>query len=467
MSQYTQVEKLTIDKKNNDQSFIVSSEYRREWQIRNGGTKHIVFGSKEIPSRIFFRDDLKRNELVLSHQLAQNLLIPKTNSAMSMIYDKNDRIYLGPIIGIFTAGFTGSQLRPVGERSFLFAKYAQAAQKSGALAVIFGVHHIQWEEGTISGYQFTDKGWSSIQLPLPNVIYNRLPNRKTERLAEYSDVVQRLRSEYNIPIFNPGFFDKWDIHEKLTINENAVPFLPRTLAFPKKSDVRTFIKECHHIYMKPKNGSLGMGIQQIIYKPEESFYYCRFRDKKRNRLRRYSSLDRLLKVQFPSGFDNFVVQEGIDLLSFQNKPIDFRVHTNKDMNGQWKLSALAAKVAGPGSVTTHVKSGGQVKSVSEIWEDLQLKKQLLNDLKQAALLLSHLIDEAIEGNVGEIGFDLGIDRNEKIWMFEANSKPGRTIFSHPKLRYDDQLTRRLPMDYAMYLHEKSILAETPVVHSIF
>ncbi|UCZ54295.1 YheC/YheD family protein [Bacillus shivajii] len=456
MSQPGRFESIIVDQKEKGDVLTISSAYRELWEIEEGTFQHVVFGSREIPCTIHYDETLKDKQLVVSKSVSDFLLLPKQRTCLTIIFDEDNRLYLGPIIGIFTAGFTGSNLRPVGERSFLFAKYAKAAQLSGAIAVIFGVHHIHWEEGITEGCIFTEKGWQTVRVPLPNVIYDRLPNRKTERLSEYRAVSKRLKEEYNIPMFNPGFFDKWEIHEKLSLNEKATPFLAKTLAYPKKKDIREFIENCHHIYMKPKNGSLGMGIHQIVFKPDEGFYYCRFRDHEKNRLRRYSSIDRLLKTQFKGGFEHFVVQEGISLLAYQNKPIDFRVHTNKDINGKWTLSALAAKVAGPGSVTTHVKSGGQVKSVAEIWEDLQLNKTLLNELKEAALLLSECIDEAVEGNVGEIGFDLGIDKNEKIWMFEANSKPGRTIFSHPKLRYDDQLTRRLPMEYAIYLHTKSI-----------
>ncbi|MDQ7860140.1 hypothetical protein RCO48_01045 [Peribacillus frigoritolerans] len=41
-------------------------------------------------------------------------------------------------------------------------------------------------------------------------------------------------------------------------------------------------------------------------------------------------------------------------------------------------------------------------------------------------------------------------------MFEANSKPGRSIFSHPKLKDFELLTRKLSLDYAIYLTEQTI-----------
>lgn len=438
-----------------EKSLFVSKELLKQLRVKEGETKIIQFGTKEVSCSIYSNKELSFQECAFS-ELAWNQLYFPYPLKLTLEYDGQEKLYLGPIIGIFTAGFTGSILRPAGERSFLFAKYIHAASLTGALAVIFGSHHINWEEGTMEAYSFTKAGWKKIIVPLPNVIYDRLPNRRTEAHPDYIHVREKFNRDYEIPWFNPGFFDKSEIYNRLIDVEEVNQHLPKTITSPTTEEIKAFIHEYKHVYIKPKNGSLGLGIHQIHYDEGEGFYYCRFRDKVRNRLRRYSNLNRLLKTQFPTGFEHLVVQKGIALLKYQNNPIDFRIHTNKDEQGIWRISALAAKIAGPGSVTTHVKSGGHVKSVQEIWEDLDLDKALLGELKRTVLLLSKAIDKTTNGNVGEIGFDLGIDLNGHIWMFEANSKPGRTIFSHPKLKREDQLTRKMPMSYAAYLYQTVI-----------
>ncbi|MBU9711282.1 YheC/YheD family protein [Evansella tamaricis] len=437
-------------------SFILSIPENdlNEVGLEDGSQKTIVFGIKRVECTVLSSGNQEKN-WTLSKAAWSSLAIPFPLTLMVQ-NDGENSIFLGPVIGIYTAGFTGNSLRPVGERSFLFSKYIYAAKSLGGLAFIFGSHHIHWNEGIIEGYTFRETGWEQVKIPLPNVVYDRLPNRRTESLPIYSEVKERLEQEYDIPWFNPGFFDKWHIYQQLIDIPEAQSFLPRTISSPSEKEIQDFIHSYEHVYIKPKNGSLGLGIHQIVYDSNEKFYYCRFRDHSRNRLRRYGSLSRLLKTQFPRGFETLVIQEGISLLKYQNNPIDFRIHTNKDEHGVWKISAIAAKIAGSGSVTTHVKSGGHVKSVSEIWEDLHLTKSLLVELKKATYLLSKAIDDTTEGYVGEIGFDIGIDQQEKIWMFEANSKPGRTIFSHPKLKQDDLLTRKMPMEYAFHLYRSSI-----------
>ncbi|MDQ0254197.1 hypothetical protein J2S74_001572 [Evansella vedderi] len=444
-----------VESDKNENQLFLSKELLTHLKLEEGDVKTVQFGSREVNCRIYSKKHLSFKHCEFSKKAWENLFIPYPLT-LTLDYVDKEKFYFGPIIGIFTAGFTGSVLRPVGERSFLFAKYIHAASLSGSLAVIFGSHHINWDEGIIEGYSFLESGWQKVIVPFPNVIYDRLPNRRTEAHPAYSEVREKLQNDYNIPWFNPGFFDKSEIYDRLIHVDEVKHLLPKTISAPTKEEIKDFVHEYKHVYIKPKNGSLGLGIHQIHYDTGEKFYYCRFRDKKRNRLRRYGSLSRLLKTQFPNGFNHLVIQEGISLLKYQNNPIDFRIHTNKDDQGIWKISAIAAKIAGSGSVTTHVKSGGHVKSVQEIWEDLNLSKALLSGLKKTALSLSKAIDKTTDGNVGEIGFDLGIDQEEKVWMFEANSKPGRTIFSHPKLKREDQLTRQMPMSYATYLYKSTI-----------
>lgn len=213
-----------------------------------------------------------------------------------------------------------------------------------------------------------------------------------------------------------------------------------------------------HVYIKPANGSLGLGIRQVIYDREEGFYYCRYRDNEDvNRLRKFHTLESLMHHVFRrSNLNSMIVQQGIHLLRHEQRSIDFRVHTNKDESGEWKVTAIAAKVAGLGSVTTHVKNGGEIKTLSEVCTSRMMEQEFTEKLSKAALGLSRVLETQLEGIIAEIGFDLGIDRKGNVWLFEANSKPGRSIFKHPELKEFDYLTRKMSLDFAVFLTEQAI-----------
>lgn len=438
----------------------VPESYFRNWVLKKQFPQYLSLGQKQIRCNIGPHPD-KKEEILITEDIWTALGIP--HDGPIHIFEQGKTIHLGPLVGIFTAGFTEHTLRPMGKRTMLFSKLLNAEPKIGAFYFVFGAHHIDWERETIKAYFHTRKGWVLKTIPFPHVIYDRLPNRKTELLDNSKHVKSKLQEDYHIPWFNPGFFDKWTIHQLLEGNEEIRHFLPESYLEPKHADIQELLYKYQHLYFKPSKGSLGLGIQQIIKPKNEDCYYCRFRTKDDNRLRRYTTLNRLLSRQFPKGLQNILVQQGINLLTWQDKQIDFRVHTNKNQKGEWISSAIAAKIAGSGSVTTHVANGGKVLSMQQLISELGQDSSLLERLKNVAIEISKALDDQIDGNLGEIGFDLGVDQNQRIWLFEANSKPGRSIFAHPDLRNYDQLTRLLPLSYALYLAKETLQQKDAVL----
>lgn len=424
--------------------------------IQDKVIKKIAFGSKSIEVDFLPHPD-KKDSIVISRAIQEGLQVPNLEFPIHLFLD-DQVLAIGPLVGIFTAGFTQDPQQPNGERSDFFSKLLSVNKTVGALPFVFGEQHIDWEQGTINGYFFHNDKWQNYEVPFPNVIYDRLPNRRSEGNPKLIKVKKRLQQEYLIPWYNPGFFNKLDINERLQQDFSAVPYLPETHPFTSFSMIETMLSKYGHIYIKPKNGSLGLGVHQIIYDKHQDNYFCRYQDDDGlNRLRKFTTLERLFKTVFANqDLEKMLVQQGIHLLRNETRSIDFRIHTNKDDLGDWHITAIAAKIAGLGSVTTHMRSGGEIKTMEEIFlkEECELYTEKLTT---AALLLSKSLDKNIEGIIGEIGFDLGIDRNGEVWLFEANSKPGRSIFTHPELKEFDLLTRKLAIAFAVFLTEQSLL----------
>jgi hypothetical protein len=417
--------------------------------------KKLTFGSQSIEVN-FISHPERKEKFVFGKNVAEMLYFPDYKIPLH-VFIENQTLFIGPLVGIFTAGFTPISIRPIGERSLFFSKLLSVKQMVGALPFIFGEQHIDWDRGLIKGFFYHENGWEIHEVPFPNVIYDRLPNRRTENNSILRKVKERLQNDYLIPWYNPGFFNKLDVFNGLVQDRTVREYLPETQAFSSVLQVRELLSRHSHIYLKPINGSLGLGIHQIIYDEQDAAYYCRYSDSDGvNRLRKFATLDGLFNTVFGGKrLNSMLVQQGISLIKNEQRKIDFRVHTNKDDKGFWKVTAIAAKIAGPGSVTTHLKNGGVIKTPEEIFPPAE-SRDLCKTLSEAALLLSRSLEKNMEGIIGEIGFDLGVDRDGKVWLFEANSKPGRSIFSHPELKGFDLLTRKLSIAFAIYLTEQSI-----------
>jgi hypothetical protein len=415
----------------------------------------IAFGSRTCEAT-FRSHPQNLNKIVISSDLKSDLNFPNLNIPLH-VFIENETLFLGPLVGIFTSGFTPFPLRPIGDRSLFFSKLLSVQKSVGVIPFVFGEQHIDWEQGVIEGFFYQQNGWERHLIPFPNVVYDRLPNRKSENQIEQQTVKLRMQSEYLIPWYNPGFFNKLDIYQKLKNDYTVSEFLPETIPFTSLPPIEKMLLKYSHVYMKPINGSLGLGVHQILLDKQENQYFCRYYDQQGvKRLQKFSSLKSLIKHVFHKRpLDRMLIQQGIPLLKSENRSIDFRIHTNKDGNGNWHVTAMAAKIAGSGSVTTHVKSGGVIKTLEETFTKEE-RNLYIPKLKEAVLKLSHSLEKHVEGIVGEIGFDLGIDKEGRIWLFEANSKPGRSIFTHPQLKDFDLLTRKLSIAFAIFLTEKSI-----------
>jgi len=415
----------------------------------------VAFGTIKVNASITVQK-FGGNVVRISEDLFQALKIPPTSPVLHVFFD-DEVLYFGPLVGIFTSGFSAVEVRPIGDRTIIFSKLLAVQNTAGVTAFLFGAQHINWEKGTINGLFYHD-GWKRFEVPFPDVIYDRIPNRRIEGLPKIKKVKERLQQEYLIPWYNPGFFNKLDIYERLLQEDSIADFLPETLPFTSFSVVERMLSNYGHIYIKPKNGSLGKGIYQVIYNKKDANYYTRFKEPSgEKRLLKFDTLEKLVQhITAKANISSLIVQQGIHLMRSEKKPIDFRVHTNKNKQGIWEVTAIAAKIAGTGSATTHMNSGGIVKSIDELL-DLDNDKELLKEkLNGSALRISKTLEKYTEGTIGEIGFDIGIDRKGRVWLFEANSKPGRSIFKHRSLKKDDLLTRRMSLEYAIYLYEQSI-----------
>jgi hypothetical protein len=152
-----------------------------------------------------------------------------------------------------------------------------------------------------------------------------------------------------------------------------------------------------------------------------------------------------------------LLQEQIDLKTYQDRRVDFRVHVQKNRSGRWRVVAMAGKGADPQALSTHVRFGGIIWPAEEVLEKWFGKQAQVWADRLAGLSLSvaERLDRASNGTLGELGLDVGIDTQGNLWLFEANAKPGHHIFSHPHLRGARMLWADLVIDYAMGLSSRS------------
>ncbi|MBO8171896.1 MAG: YheC/YheD family protein [Bacillaceae bacterium] len=434
------------------QGIALSDSLMNQFQLKPKQKIMLRLGERSVQTRIF-RHKRGPREMWIPASVKEKLLIPH-QGLIHLKKDKNE-FAIGPVIGILTTGIGRGTSRPESPRVGFFKHLLTAQQGEGAYYFLFTPHDVNWQSKSVNGF-FLDPttGWKRRLVAFPDVIYNRIPNRSTESTPAIQQFKRNVKLYTRARMFNPNFFDKWTIHEKMDLLPQTKDHVPETYRSPRRETVEKMLRRHGFVYLKPIGGSLGLGIVKVTLHPRHG-YLCRYHQSGRNVLRRFTSLSTLLRHVFKNGkkLNSYLVQQGIPLMRVNGRPVDFRVHLYKNRQNNWVVTAIAAKVAGNGSVTTHVRTGGTVLSYKEVLRHAFGSKADIveQDIKQVAIKLAESIESAVSHNLGELGFDIGVDTNGQIWMFEANSKPGRSIFKHPSLKQANRQSIRHILDYSFYL----------------
>ncbi|MGN7470795.1 YheC/YheD family endospore coat-associated protein [Brevibacillus sp. SAFN-007a] len=426
-------------------------------QLRHRQKVTVMLGKKEVVATVLQdKRNPDSNVIKVTTLLQSELGIP--HGGLIQLKQEDSALRIGPAIGIVTTGIRRDPRQPIGQRTSFFYKLLQAQEGKGVFYYIFSPHDVDWSNNTVSAW-FLRKGktggyyWKKIVTAMPDVVYDRIPSRSAEKHEAVREFKYKLASYPNMPMFNQGFFNKWGVHQLLYPNPEVNEHIPETYTSPSLATVRNLLRKYPIVYLKPKNGSLGYGIVKVV-KQSDGSYTASYHNGSGNVKRQFSKLSSLYQHVFRSRrVGSYLAQQGIPLKTFHGRPFDFRVHLHKNQQNEWVVSCTAAKVAGSGSVTTHVRTGGTVIPGDELLHHLYGKQKALMSerISEASIRLATAIEQAKGIDLGELGLDMGIDVHGHVWMFEANSKPGRSIFKHARLRQADQESRKLLVDYSCYL----------------
>jgi hypothetical protein len=426
-------------------------------QLRSRQKITLSLGKREVVATVYLdRRNPDSNVVKLTSLVKSELGVP--HGGLIQLKREGETLRIGPSIGIVTTGLRSDPKHPIGGRTSFFYKLLQAQEGKGVFYFIFAPDEVDWEQNRVEAWFLrpTKSGghvWRKFVTALPDVIYDRIPSRAAEKHENVREFRYKLANYGNLPIFNQGFFNKWGVHQLLYPNPEVNEYIPETYTSPSLQTVRKLLRKYRIVYLKPKNGSLGYGIVKIVHEPGKG-YEVSYHNGSGNVKRRFQHLESLYYHIFRTRkVSNYLAQQGIHLATFQNRPFDFRVHLHKNQQNEWVVSCMAAKVAGSGSVTTHVRTGGTVIPGDELLAYLfgNQKDQMKERISEAAIRLATAIEQAKEVDLGELGLDIGIDTHGHVWMFEANSKPGRSIFKHSRLKQADYESRSLIVDYSCYL----------------
>jgi len=359
----------------------------------------------------------------------------------------DDEYRVGPFVAILTSD--GNRDFRGNKRNFI--DIIRMGRKIGVTVFVVTPSGIHPHKPTVQGYLLDDHGekiqWIPATMPMPNIVYNRIPNRILEQRHEEQVAIRFFQETPGIRLFNPGFFDKWMLYEYLMNSEETQPYLPETVQWDKENECRQLFQRHPILFLKPVDGKAGLDMIRIIREPNgyEVIHQSQ-NGKKRYHRTHFNSLWRLLETL--TNQRKYILQQGIPLATYRNRPFDLRLLLQKDGTGCWQFTGLGIRVAGRDAISTHVPMGGSIAPASEVLQEVFRDRhaEIRETIEQTALKIARHIEAERQYNLGEMSMDLGIEQNGRLWFFEANAKPMK--FDEPDIRH---LSLARLLHYCLYL----------------
>jgi len=314
--------------------------------------------------------------------------------------------------------------------------------------LVFTPHDVHVQKRQINGFMYVDESWKQVMSPFPAICLD-LGYYEEKKLFQRMKAV-KYHSE--LPFVGYGLGNKWSIQQRLASSSELAPALPPTQLLQHMDTVWTMLQKHSSVMIKPLNGKGGKGIFRLslgenAYMLEQDEHILHLTQQE---------LTHFLKERTKE--QKYLIQKWIDIRDKQGSVYDIRALVQKNGEGKWQLSGLGVR-RGPSryKITSNLTNGGTAHPAFPF-----LKKQfgrekadsILHYMKKLSLYIPQYLEKATKRRLVELGLDIAVDQDGRVWILEVNIKPGRSLWR--KIDNQEAIDRsiRAPVQYAWYLLKK-------------
>ena len=344
-------------------------------------------------------------------------------------------------------------------------KLALNGQKHHLSVIVFSPATLRPRSKTIKGYTLEGSQWVYREHKLPRLVYDRLSYTNADQYIACRAACNEMKHLGVIWLGN-GLRGKWDLYQSLSQDRALSHILPTTSLYESPKQLLHLIQRHQgSLFMKPHGGSQGRSVLSVHRIASSAHADSSSLADATIRLHGRDAQNRPIQREFTNTKDalkwihqfiahrKYIIQPYLTLYSHNKQPFDIRVLVQKDERGRWNETGMAARVGDKESVTSNLHGGGHACR-TEAFLTEQFGAPEADHLLSQIKYYSQYIPTAIEprhGRLVELGLDYGIDRDKRLWLLEANSKPGRSVFTHTGDREASTLAVELPILYARYV----------------
>lgn len=331
-----------------------------------------------------------------------------------------------------TLGILTCQERPPYAEHPFFRQIARRAAACGLNVIVFTPWSWLPAQKRVYGYVWREekKRWVPASSPLPDLVYDRCFFTSPAHYRSVAPYLKRLQRLPSVRFLGHGLAGKWEVYTILHRHPDIRPYLPETARVHGVGDVLAHLGQKGDVVIKPLGGSLGRKVVRILHGPADTFHLFG-RDAWNRPFAvniRKGQLIRWLGGQLAGS--RWVIQPYLHLYTEDRRPFDIRVLVQKTGQGEWETVGKAVRQGQTGGLTSNLHGGGKGIGFHSFMQRHFPDKA--DEIERQIDELSRKIPPLLEGDHGplvELGIDIGVDREGKVWLIEVNSKPGRQLFA--------------------------------------
>ncbi|KYG91193.1 hypothetical protein A0U40_15775 [[Bacillus] sp. KCTC 13219] len=345
--------------------------------------------------------------ILTSFQFSLEPLLRKLHEAFKITNDENDStiiigMYYGPSNPI--EAYNNDRIRAELEEAkrqnckIYFFESKDVDMKNEVIHARYSLEHEEKE--TIS---------------VPDVIYNIFP-----KIDWMLDAVEKwLRTKAPFTTF--PIEDKVKLPRKLLHSTNLGHLLIPFVAVLDLKTVFAFFKKHKRGVFKRAAAARGENIFFVEQKSQDRFVVEV--NKKPILMNTEGFSNWVAKYLIP---DYYILQEYREFRTREGRPYDFRAHMQKNGEGKWVLTRLYPRIGSRKGILSNISRGGYSQELKEfLFKEFKEKdaQYYLQELNKLSFEIAQEIDRIYSFSISEMGLDLAIDRNGRIYLHEANPVP--------------------------------------------
>jgi glutathione synthase/RimK-type ligase-like ATP-grasp enzyme len=349
-----------------------------------------------------------RKALLIGAQWCTQLCIPQAGNVCVSFVQQELRI--GPLLALLMPRVGSGDAR-WGKSTAWCSEVVRAARMLGGIAMCIVPQRV--DRTGVDGWTLEGEQWIRKRFPWPDALHNRLPSRALEQSRQMRIFWNKCKSKQTI-VWNEAYIDKTTISALLQASPQMRQYTPYTETLRDARVLHTALQRYGTVFVKPSRGSLGKGIIRMRAAAAGT-YELALSDGRTTVAHTIGQAYASVKKR-----SAYIVQQGISLMRVRGCPVDFRVLVQKNADGVWCASSVVARIAKAGAFVTNVAKGGTVHCAQAV-----IGRHMRAAVCAVALRTAKHVEDGCRMRIAELGIDIAVDTQRRIWVLEVNAKPSK------------------------------------------